>query len=176
MSTGKGGNMKNVLINIMVLFHVVVFLLGSATAMPQQVTYDEVNNILPHLDEKQGRIYFYRTSSKPLKNDNISPPGVWLNHQIVGRSISGGFFFVDVCVGEHIVDISNSGELIKLNLSPGEIAYVEAVEHSFKDVRPFLVDSEFTLKKIKKSRYTGANLLDIIEGNNYAKPNCHFIH
>ncbi len=168
--------MKSVLINIIVLFHVVVFLHGSATAMPQQITYDEVNNKLPNLDEEQGRIYFYRISSQPLIKDKISPPGVWLNHQIVGKSISGGFFFVDVCIGEHVVNISNSGKIMKLNLSPGEIAYIEAVEHSFNDVRPSLVDSDFALKKIKKSRYTGAKLRDIIEGDNYSKPNCHFIH
>ena len=73
-----------------------VFLSGCSATGP---TYASMSGVMPALPENGCRVVFYRADS----GLGIAvQPEIRLNSMVVGRSVSGGFFYVDTPPGRHL--------------------------------------------------------------------------
>jgi hypothetical protein len=121
--------------------------------------YSEVKTLLPQLNPNEGRIYFYRTSN--LFGSAIQPD-VSLNGEKVGRSIPGGFFYVDRQSGDYEVVLSTEVEkkltftldeaqtrYVKMSVGLGVIVY---------RVFPTLVEESKALSEMEGLSFTGTGV------------------
>lgn len=137
------------------LLAVGVTLLAAGCASGPQ--YKEMASSIPTLAPDHGRIYFFRTAS--LGGGAIQPE-IKLNDQVVGRSIPGGFFYVDETPGSYNVSTSTETKKeINFTLRAGDTKYVRTtismgilVGH----ITPTLDDPETAPTEIEQLRYTGA--------------------
>ena len=116
----------------------------------------ETQEALNPLDQNTGRIYFYREETTPL----LDQPKVYLNDEVVGRSIPGGFFVVDRPPGEYRARCSKRG-WSSLTFTPeaGETRYVRTVFsrlHRGDLIRPYLVAETEALPAIEQLLNTGS--------------------
>jgi hypothetical protein len=140
------------------LFAILVLtaLLGACASGP---TLTEIQSQIPRLDPGQGRIYFYRADS--FVGAGVQP-SVLVNGQVVGQSVPGGFFFVDVRPGP--VEVSCSTEVEKklsLVLDAGQTRYVRTVigiGFFVGRVYPELVDNTEGAKMVAEAKYIGTPL------------------
>ena len=83
--------------------------------------YSEIKRSIPKLASGSGRIYFYRTSFL----GGAWKPDIRIDGTPVGRSISGGFFFVDKEPGTHVISTKMLIEgTLTIALEAGQTQYV----------------------------------------------------
>ncbi|RKP48116.1 DUF2846 domain-containing protein [Trinickia fusca] len=132
-----------------------VALLAAGCASGPQ--YKDVAASIPTLAADHGRIYFFRESAF---GGGMIQPEIKLNDQVVGRSIPGGFFYVDETPGDYTVSTSTEVKReVKFSLHAGDTKYVRTsvsmgllVGH----ITPTLDDPETAPKEVEKLKYTGA--------------------
>jgi hypothetical protein len=119
----------------------------------------EIQSQIPSLEPGQGRLYFYRDNN--FVGGGVQP-SILVNSQSVGKSVPGGFFFVDVKPGP--VEVSCSTEVEKklsLVLDAGQTRYVRTVVGFgvfVGRVYPELVDNAEGVKMVAESKYIGTPL------------------
>ena len=76
--------------------------------------------------EDEGRIFFFRKGMLGAARQ----PEIQLNGEVVGRSVTGGFFFVDRPAGSYEASCSTEAERrLSLTLEAGETRYVRSTVH-----------------------------------------------
>ncbi|MDB5978647.1 MAG: hypothetical protein JWR07_5407 [Nevskia sp.] len=103
--------------NVSVVF--AVLLLGACT---RDLSYTEMQALLPAQPADKGRIYFYR---EVAYLGNLITPDVVLNNKPVGTSNPGAFFYVDREPGDYTV-FCGKGEynVATFTLAAGQEVYV----------------------------------------------------
>lgn len=107
--------MKKLLLNLLTI----TLLAGCAASGIKQ---SEMKSSIPPLKENQARVYFYRDNSI---FGAAMQPEINLDGKVVGKSMRGGFFYVDTTPGPHIA--SNTTEVernISFVLEPKEVKYI----------------------------------------------------
>jgi hypothetical protein len=103
------------------LLAVVLVLAGCAATGPK---FTEVEANMPTLQEGQGRIVFYRTSSMV---GAAVQPDIRLNDQVVGTSKPGSFFFVDRPAGRYKASARTEVESsVDVEVHDGGTVYVQS--------------------------------------------------
>lgn len=119
----------------------------------------EIQSSIPALKANEGRIYFYRSNS--FVGGGVQP-GIIVNGAEVGKSVPGGFFFVDLPPGA--VEVSTKTEVEKklsLTLDAGQTRYVRTVIGIglfVGRVYPELVDNAEGAKAMAEASYIGKPL------------------
>jgi hypothetical protein len=91
---------------------------GCATGVP----YSSMASSIPPLKEGEGRIFFFRSAS--MVGAALTPE-LRLNGAVVGKSQSGGFFFVDRPAGTYKAAATTELEkTLSFSLDEGEIKYI----------------------------------------------------
>lgn len=99
---------------------VAIFLTGCAATGPR---YAEVEASLPTLRSGYGRLVVYRPGS--LAGGAVQPD-IKLNGEVIGKSQSGGFFFVDRTAGKYTVSARTEIETtLDAELVEGNATYVQ---------------------------------------------------
>ncbi len=127
-----------------------------ATGCASGPQYKDVASAIPTLAADHGRIYFFRSDS--FGGATVQPE-IKLNDKVVGRSIPGGFFFVDEEPGEYTASTTTEVKReVKFTLHAGDTKYVRTsvsmgllVGH----VTPTLDDSETAQQEVETLKYTG---------------------
>ncbi|TAK83324.1 MAG: DUF2846 domain-containing protein [Aquabacterium sp.] len=126
------------------------------TACASGPKLSEVKSSIPPLAADQGRIFFYRSSSMV---GAAVQPSIYLNDQVVGTSVPGGFFYADAKAGN--VSVATTTEVEKkltFLLEPGQTRYVKT-SVSFGllagRVQPELVDAATGEKELADTSFTG---------------------
>ncbi|MCG3173240.1 MAG: hypothetical protein GMKNLPBB_01418 [Myxococcota bacterium] len=122
--------------------------------------YDQAITQLATMPANQGRIMFYREGS-PV--GAAIQPDIRLNGEKVGKSVPGGFFYVDRPAGDYNVACSTEVDKeLTFALSAGETRYVRTkitmgvmVGH----VHPILEDREKAMRILVKCSYIGTQPL-----------------
>jgi hypothetical protein len=100
------------------VFLTLIFLQGCAGGP----SLHKIEKKMPSLAADQGRIFFYQAN-------NYSGSGVEhevrLNGWFIGKSVPGGFFFVDRDAGKYVIHCSS--DTLTLMLEAGETRYIEVV-------------------------------------------------
>jgi hypothetical protein len=108
------------------------------------------------INPEEGRIYFYRKAN--LFGSGIQP-SVYLNGKKVGRSVPGGFFFVDRPAGNYEVLLSTEvDKKLTFTLDKGQIRYVRmsvGLGILVYRVYPELVDPSIGESEMQELRYIG---------------------
>ena len=118
-----------------------------------------ISDRMPMLHADQGRIFFYR--DKSMFGAAVQPM-IRLNGEEVGKSVPGGFFFVDRPAGDY--EASSSTEVkrsVTFTLAPAETRYIRTtVGMGFfvGHVYPELVSAEDGEKALPSMSYIGAEL------------------
>jgi len=100
---------------------VLVFLAGCATTGPHM---SEIKDKIPPLDPNQGRIFFYRDASA---FGVAVTADIMVDHKVVGRSVRGSSFFVDVAPGMHEIEVATElGYVTPILMAAGTTHYVES--------------------------------------------------
>ena len=96
-----------------------VFLSGCSATGP---TYASMSGVMPALPENGCRVVFYRADS----GLGIAvQPEIRLNSMVVGRSVSGGFFYVDTPPGRHLATSQTEVEArLEFDIAAGQTVYV----------------------------------------------------
>lgn len=103
------------------LLALALVLAGCAATGPK---FTEVEASMPTLQDGQGRIVFYRSSSMV---GVAVQPDLKLNDQVVGTSKPGSFFFVDRSAGRYTASARTEVESsVEFELRPGETVYVRS--------------------------------------------------
>ena len=86
-------------------------------------------------------------------------PEIKLNDNVVGRSIPGGFFFVDEEPGEYTVSTSTEVKReVKFTLHAGDTKYVRtsvSIGLLVGHVAPTLEDADTAQQEVETLKYTG---------------------
>ena len=111
---------------------------------------------IPALNAGQARIFVYR---KGVMFGAAIQPKVKLNGERIGKTVPGGFFFVDRDPGDYkISSATEVEECVMLHLTEGQTNYVRMnIRMGIVEGRlvPELVDPRVGEKQISKCRYTG---------------------
>lgn len=104
--------------SILLLFLTMNCLGGCASGL----SFTELDDRFPQLAPGEGRIFFYRDRSpvgSALRAD------IRLNDEVVGRSVPGGFFFVDRPAGNYIVaTATETDKRLSFSLAANERKYI----------------------------------------------------
>ncbi len=136
----------------------VVLLLTGCAATGQN--YLSVSSSIPPLKGEGGRVFFYRTDS--MMGVALQPE-IRLDHQVVGKSQPGGFFFVDTSAGRHVASSQTESEAkLEFDLEPGGTVYIASsiglgilVGRIQLELKPETV----ALSDLSPLRYTGRDML-----------------
>ena len=128
-------------------------MLGCASGAKYQ---DTMSNV-PPLASNQGRIYFYRDGS-PVGSAVQSD--VYLNGKVVGRSVPGGFFYVDQAAPAdcQVTCKTEAKRGLNFSLAPGETKYVRTrvkMGVLVGQIDPSLEDEAVAKKTLEKCKYIG---------------------
>jgi len=144
--------MRSIICSLLVPVCLTMIMVGCASG-PK---YKDIAAEIPPVPQSQGRIYFYRDGS-PV-GSAIQPP-IYLNGDKVGKSVPGGFFYVDRQPGEYKVKTSTEVErILTFMLADQEKKYVRtkvSIGLIVGHVLPILEDEEEALKTLNKSAYIG---------------------
>jgi hypothetical protein len=125
-----------------------VFLAGCASGPP----FKEVSASFPALAPDKGRIFFYRPSAAGA----AVKPDVNLNGQVVGSSVSHGFFFVDRPAGDYKVSTTTEVEkTLTFHLDRGQTRYVRlniSMGFMVGHVYPTLAEPDVGKKEIEQTK------------------------
>ncbi len=92
-----------------------------ASACASGPAFSEFQATMPTLKPADGRLWFYRTSALGA----AVQPDVKLNGETVGKSVAGGFFYVDRSPGQYKASASTEAERdLSLTLGAGEQKYI----------------------------------------------------
>jgi hypothetical protein len=131
---------------------VVVMALAGCASQSGNVT--RVLTPLPALSPDQGRIVIFRKKSV---FGVVYSPNIRLNDEVVGRSPSGTYFYVDRPPGTYEVSITTEvTREVSLTLGPGETHYVQIrIGVGLITARPFpeLVSSAYAETKLPTLHY-----------------------
>lgn len=98
-----------------------VVLLVAACASGQK--YADISSSIPALKPGYGRIYFTRPAE--FTGSGLQPE-IRLNGEHIGRSVAGGFFFVDRPTGDYVVSTATEAEYsTSFHLAAGESKYIK---------------------------------------------------
>jgi hypothetical protein len=115
-----GANLRKRIFDWLILGGVAGALAGCASGK----SYQEMASSIAPAPRTQGRIYFVRPA------DYVGAaiqPDIRLNDEVVGKSIPGGFFYVDRPPGDYKVSMFTEVEnSVNFRLSAGETKYIEA--------------------------------------------------
>lgn len=118
--------------------------------------YKDVASAIPTLAADHGRVYFFRSDSMA---GGMIQPEIKLNDNVVGRSIPGGFFFVDEEPGEYTVSTSTEVKReVKFTLHAGDTKYVRtsvSIGLLVGHVAPTLEDADTAQQEVETLKYTG---------------------
>ncbi len=101
---------------------VLLSMIGAPIGVTASPAYSEFE--FPQLEPGQGRIVFFRQDRSA--EGGFQPP-IRVNGGVVGQSIPGKFFFVDVHKGTHRLESEFS---LSVALAAGETRYVEFLMHT----------------------------------------------
>jgi hypothetical protein len=142
------------------LFRALLICTGAAliaTGCASGPQYKDVASAIPTLAADHGRIYFFRADGfggAPIQ------PDIKLNDKVVGRSVPGGFFFVDELPGVYTVSTSTEVKRdIKFTLHAGDTKYVRtsvSMGLLIGHITPTLDDPETAPQEVEQLKYTGA--------------------
>jgi Protein of unknown function (DUF2846) len=135
-----------------------------ATGCASGPQYKEVASSIPTLAPDHGRIYFFRADAF---GGAMIQPEIKLNDQVVGRSVAGGFFYVDEAPGDYTVSTSTEVKReVTFALHAGDTKYVRTsismgilVGH----ITPTLDDPDIASKEIENLKYTGVNTATVTQ-------------
>ena len=117
-------------------------------------SYRQIENEIPTLAADRGRIFFVQSSEY---SDSGGGHEVRLNGFYIGKSVPGGFFYVDRDAGTYVVHCS-SGTL-RFTLKAGETKYIELVPPLYGNnpsgVRIVPIDSREGDRMVKILSYAG---------------------
>ena len=127
--------------------------LGGCASGPK---YGEVAHRIPAMSDSEGRIFFYRDGS-PFGSG--VQPKIRLNDEVVGKSVPGGFFYVDRPAGSYEARCTTEAEKhLTFTLGANEKLYVRTrvtMGVFVGQVHPRLEDEEEAMKTLRKASYTG---------------------
>ena len=87
-------------------------------------SYTAVSSELPSIKENGCRVVFYRTDSMV---GAALQPEIRLDHQVVGKSQPGGFFYVDTSPGRHVATSQTETEAaLEFDVQAGQTVYVSS--------------------------------------------------
>lgn len=117
-------------------------------------SYRQIENEIPTLAPGRGRIFFLQSAEY---SDSGGGHEVRLNGFYIGKSVPGGFFFVDRDAGKHVVHCAS--DRLTFTLKAGETKYIELVPTVYGDnpsgVRIVPIDSQEGDRMVKKLSYAG---------------------
>jgi hypothetical protein len=111
---------------------------------------------LPHLSAvDEGRVFVYRKAAGGFGSG--IRPDISVDGQIIGRAVSGGYFFVDLPEGRHIIQVEQKmfSPEVAFDLKPGEEKYIKLriVPGVFKGhISPILVDNTTGESEIRNTK------------------------
>lgn len=118
--------------------------------------YHEAAASFPPLAKDHGRIFFLRENTMI---GSALQPDIYLNGMVVGRSVAGGFFFVDELPGTYTVRTSVLiTEKISFELAAGETRYIRTQPKPgllLGRVEPALEWPDGALAAMKELKYAG---------------------
>jgi hypothetical protein len=116
-------------------------------------TFNEAKSSFVATPQGQGRIFFYRTTVAGA----AVQPSIYLNGDVVGSAVPGGFFYVDRPAGKFEVSASTETEnKLSFVVDPGQTRYVRldmSIGLFVGHVVPRLVDDEQGAKEIQETKY-----------------------
>lgn len=158
--TNGDPSMKN-LYRTLVLSTGVAMLAAGCASGPQ---YKDIASSIPTLAPDHGRIYFFRDSAF---GGAAIQPEIRLNEQVVGRSIPGGFFYVDENPGSYTVSTTTeTKKTITFALRAGDTKYVRtslSMGLLVGRITPTLDDPETAPQEIEQLKYTGAKVATVTQ-------------
>lgn len=122
-------------------------------------SYTAVSSELPLIKENGCRVVFYRTDSMV---GAALQPEIRLDHQVVGKSQPGGFFYVDTSPGRHVATSQTETEAaLEFDVQAGQTVYVSSsitlgllVGRVQLNLRP----EAMALSELSALRYTGVEV------------------
>ncbi|MBN2315922.1 MAG: hypothetical protein JXM79_18490 [Sedimentisphaerales bacterium] len=117
-------------------------------------SYQQIEKEMPTLSTERGRIFFVQSSEY---SDSGGGHEVKLNGFYIGKSMPGGFFYVDRSAGKHSVHCAS--ESLTFALKAGETKYIELVPTLYGDnpsgVRIIPIDSREGQRMLSTLTYAG---------------------
>ncbi len=103
----------------------------------------------------EGRVFVYRKAAGGFGSG--IRPDISVDGQIIGRAVSGGYFFVDLPEGRHIIQVEQKmfSPEVAFDLKPGEEKYIKLriVPGVFKGhISPILVDNTTGESEIRNTK------------------------
>jgi Mn2+/Fe2+ NRAMP family transporter len=103
----------------------------------------------------QGRIYFYRTAMGGV----AVQPSIYLNGQVVGKAVPGGFFYADRPSGNYEVSATTEAEnKLTFTLERAQTRYVRLdmnIGLFVGHIVPRLIDENDGAKEIQTTKFAG---------------------
>jgi len=136
-------------------FFVIISLFVMVTGCASGPKFAEVKDSFAPLNQQNGRIYFYRTTTLGA----AIQPKIKLNGEVVGKSKAKGFMFLDRKPGTYKVMTSTEVDReLSFILEAGQTRYVKfnvSMGFFVGHVYPKLVDPKVGEKEILECSYTG---------------------
>jgi len=144
------------LIKIIFLLILGSFMIGCALTH-HGVSYSEFTQSINELPQNTGRIFFYRTRGMGGFFELIINPKIKMNDEIIGKAISGGFFYADKKPGNYEImimrmDSTESDRKVSFILEDGQTRYVRISIHGY--FYPEEVALEIGIEEIQPYYYT----------------------
>ena len=118
--------------------------------------FNDAKNSFAAMPANQGRIFFYRTTVAGA----AVQPNIYLNGDVVGTAVPGGFFYVDRAPGKFEVSASTETEnKLTFVVDPGQTRYVRldmSIGLFVGHVVPRLIDETDGAKEIQETKYSPA--------------------
>ncbi|RYZ04307.1 MAG: hypothetical protein EON61_15000 [Alphaproteobacteria bacterium] len=136
-------------------FAIAALALVGASACASGPSYADYQSSVPALKSAEGRLWFYRLG---LLGGGIQPD-IKVNGEVVGKSVSDGFFFVDRPPGHYTISNSTEAErTLALTLAPNEQKYVRMeaqIGMLVYTIKLVPVEREVALAEIAKTKFSG---------------------
>ncbi len=134
-----------------VLALLIAVTLGACASRPN---YTQVDSKLPEVSYNQARIYFYRLNSTVgLEYE----PDIFLNGNLVGQSITGEFFYVDVKPGSYEVRCGVHGPAASFSAgSEGNIYVRTGYSIMDHEVKPKVVRESWAQDEMSDLKLAGS--------------------
>jgi len=131
-------------------------------------SFQEIEKKIPPLAAGRGRIFFVQSKEYSSSGGGHE---IRLNGFYIGKSVPGGFFYVDRVVGKHVVHCSSDS--LTFMLKAGETRYIELIPTVYgvnpSGVRIVPIDSQEGDRMLKTLSYAGGAFHRAIEENNAAR-------
>ena len=139
-----------------VLYGLLLVVLCGLVGCASGPRYGAVAATIPSIEDNRGRIYFYR--SRTMFGAAVQAD-IRLNGEVVGKSIPGGFFYVDTPPGDYTVSCATKAKrTVTFTLATGETRYVRthvAMGLFVGRLHPIVEDEMHAHKTLVKASYIG---------------------